>query len=106
MDAATTRARLEARTGALTGRQTAIETHFRGQDGRLEADSGDVSAIIEGDEVLEGLEDAARTELTEIRAALRRLDAGTYGVCETCGGDIAEGRLEALPHVRLCVRCA
>jgi RNA polymerase-binding transcription factor DksA len=106
MDPATTRARLEARISALAGRHTAIEKHFRGQDGRLEADSGDVRSIIEQDQVLEGLDEAALTEITEIRSALRRLDAGTFGVCEKCGDNIAEGRLNALPHVRLCVGCA
>lgn len=106
MDTTTSRRRLEDRLRTLLGRHAAIEKHFRGQDGRLEADSGDVSSIIEGDEVLEGLEDAARHEIVEIRAAMRRVTDGSYGVCEKCGGDIAPGRLEALPHTRFCVRCA
>ncbi|HEY2954443.1 MAG TPA: TraR/DksA C4-type zinc finger protein [Candidatus Eisenbacteria bacterium] len=41
----------------------------------------------------------------EIRAALRRIYDGTYGVCETCGQPIARARLEAVPYVRLCVSC-
>src|SRR5579863_5575412 len=36
-------------------------------------------------------------ELAEVDAALSRLDAGTYGVCEICGKTIADGRLEAMP---------
>jgi RNA polymerase-binding transcription factor DksA len=41
----------------------------------------------------------------EVRAALERLDAGTYGLCEACGTAIPLERLEAMPHARRCVRC-
>lgn len=44
--------------------------------------------------------------LVEIDAALGRLDAGTYGTCERCGEPIPEGRLEARPVARTCIRCA
>ena len=40
-----------------------------------------------------------------IRAALVKLDAGYYGVCEMCEGPIPLERLEALPSVRNCVTC-
>ena len=46
-----------------------------------------------------------RQSLTEIDGALRRLEEGTYGLCEGCGKPIPAGRLELLPHVRCCVRC-
>jgi RNA polymerase-binding transcription factor DksA len=42
-------------------------------------------------------------ELAEVQAALRRIEAGTYGLCEACGKPIAEGRLEAMPAARYCV---
>ena len=35
-----------------------------------------------------------------------KLDAGTYGRCESCGNQIAEARLEAMPAARLCIDCA
>jgi DnaK suppressor protein len=44
--------------------------------------------------------------LVEIDAALERVSAGTYGICERCGGAIGEGRLEARPVARTCIRCA
>ena len=44
--------------------------------------------------------------VVEIHAALARLEAGTYGTCEVCGGAIGEGRLEARPVARTCIRCA
>ncbi|RYP85887.1 TraR/DksA family transcriptional regulator [Nocardioides guangzhouensis] len=48
----------------------------------------------------------ARTHLSEVDAAVARLEAGTYGVCERCGRAIAPGRLEARPTARLCIDCA
>ncbi|WP_439936571.1 TraR/DksA family transcriptional regulator [Nocardia sp. N13] len=44
--------------------------------------------------------------LAEVDAAIARLDAGTYGVCERCGSPIGAERLEALPAARTCIRCA
>lgn len=42
----------------------------------------------------------------EIERALVKLDEGTYGVCDACGDDIPEGRLEIHPWAVLCVPCA
>jgi RNA polymerase-binding transcription factor DksA len=44
--------------------------------------------------------------VTEARAALRRMDEGTYGACEGCDQAIAKARLEAMPYTRYCVKCA
>ena len=44
--------------------------------------------------------------LEESLAALRRIDAGTYGICEVCGVKIAGERLDALPDARTCVKCS
>jgi RNA polymerase-binding transcription factor DksA len=45
--------------------------------------------------------------LTEITAALGRIDNGTYGQCEECRGEILpKGRLKELPYTRFCVDCA
>lgn len=55
---------------------------------------------------LSGLGGAAREELREIDAALARIDAGTYGVCEVCGNAIPAARLRARPTASRCVRCA
>lgn len=48
----------------------------------------------------------ARTrERNQLDEALRRLDEGTYGVCEDCDMPISQGRLRALPFARRCVEC-
>lgn len=43
--------------------------------------------------------------LLRVREALERLDAGEYGCCAECGGEIAEGRLRALPFAVRCKAC-
>lgn len=43
--------------------------------------------------------------LGQVRAALQRLDAGTYGTCERCGQPINPERLEALPYAIHCISC-
>ena len=42
-------------------------------------------------------------ELEDIDIALRRLDDGSYGICEECGKPIGDERLEAKPWARLCI---
>lgn len=51
------------------------------------------------------LSDHARRLVDEIDEALRRLDAGTYGVCVRCGEQIGFDRLEAVPAAALCLEC-
>jgi DnaK suppressor protein len=48
----------------------------------------------------------ARQHLAAIEAAARKLDAGTYGQCDVCGGPIGAERLAARPAALTCVRCA
>ena len=49
---------------------------------------------------------AARQRLDDVEAALTRRAAGSYGVCETCGRQIAPERLAARPAARTCIACA
>ena len=51
------------------------------------------------------LSDRERVKIKQIDDALERLDDGTYGVCESCGLEIAEERLQAMPFTRLCRDC-
>jgi len=44
-------------------------------------------------------------ELKEIEGAIKRIDKGTYGVCEMCDESIAIGRLRAKPFARFCTPC-
>jgi DnaK suppressor protein len=66
-----------------------------------DADSGAVERS-----VIATLSAKNRQALADIDDALRRLDAGTYGVCSGCSHDIPAGRLEARPRTSMCVPCA
>ena len=52
-----------------------------------------------------GLIENEAGELLEIEAALERIEAGTYGMCEACGKPVPKPRLMALPFARLCIAC-
>jgi RNA polymerase-binding transcription factor len=47
-----------------------------------------------------------RTQVEALDTALARVDTGSYGVCESCGQDIAPERLAARPSATLCITCA
>ena len=57
------------------------------------------------DRYLASLEENAEHVLSEIDAALQRIEDGTYGTCTHCDGRIPEERLEALPWATLCIDC-
>jgi RNA polymerase-binding protein DksA len=46
-----------------------------------------------------------RRRIEEIDLALQRVDAGTFGICESCGKPIPPKRLERMPGATLCVSC-
>ncbi|MGA2410085.1 MAG: TraR/DksA C4-type zinc finger protein, partial [Candidatus Binataceae bacterium] len=45
------------------------------------------------------------TRISEIDHALKRMDEADYGTCQTCGLEIAQQRLEAMPFTRNCRDC-
>jgi DnaK suppressor protein len=51
------------------------------------------------------LRDRERKLIGKIRAALERIEEGTFGECEECGNDIGYKRLEARPVTTLCIEC-
>jgi RNA polymerase-binding protein DksA len=63
----------------------------------------DVASDEAEEEVDLALQTAARRKLAEVEAALRRLDDGTYGICENCGKPISLERLRAVPWTTLCL---
>ena len=50
------------------------------------------------------LNDREREKLLAIDEALQRIKEKTYGICESCEGEIQLGRLKILPFTRLCVK--
>lgn len=51
------------------------------------------------------LEERLGESLNEVEHALQKYEAGTYGLCDSCGQPIEKGRLEAIPQASLCLSC-
>ncbi|MDR5694957.1 MAG: TraR/DksA C4-type zinc finger protein [Armatimonadota bacterium] len=51
------------------------------------------------------LESSIQDMLAQVEAALKKIEEGTYGICERCGQPISLERLEALPWAKLCISC-
>ena len=74
-----------------------------GQDGIQ--DIGDEAANIYNKQVLLSLNENERMRLKEVDESLDRIENGTYGICEECGGPISLKRLEVRPVAKYCVPC-
>jgi DnaK suppressor protein len=51
------------------------------------------------------IRDRERKLIAKMQEAIKRIDDGTFGVCEGCGGPISEKRLMARPVTTLCIEC-
>ncbi len=51
------------------------------------------------------LAEGLRQRLAEARAAVARIEKGSYGLCESCGKQIPADRLEAVPCTPVCIEC-
>ena len=112
MDDATARRRLEETLAANTAQVADLERqHARFVEASLDSNADDehdpegATIAFEREQVTALLE-RSRAGRERILAALGRLDDGTYGVCERCGGAIGAGRLEARPDTTVCIGCA
>jgi RNA polymerase-binding transcription factor DksA len=98
------KAQLQARESQLLGelqsgkRRAAAET-FERIAGEA-PDAGDASVADTTRDVVNAERERDADELREVQAALDRIDAGTYGVCLTCGELIDRQRLRAFPTAR------
>ncbi len=97
------RQQLQTRLKALTERVQGTEAELLSHDDK---DWEELATQRESDEVLEHLGLGAQEEMRAIRAALGRLDQGTYGLCQTCGAVIETARLDLLPATPFCKVCA
>lgn len=68
-------------------------------------DDGDWSVVDLSEDISLRQLAAHKETLNKIDAALRKLDEGTYGKCEECGGEISAKRLEVMPYAIYCIDC-
>jgi DnaK suppressor protein len=103
------RAELKAEAAALHDEIGQAEAEIAARLGDSVAEAGDDEAdasskVFEREREL-SLTHNARELLEQAEHALARIDAGTYGVCESCGKPIGKARLLAFPRATLCMEC-
>jgi RNA polymerase-binding transcription factor DksA len=106
------RARLSAERVAAAARIAALERDIativesaKGGATDDEHDAEGATIAFERAQAMALLEET-RTQVEALDTALARVDSGGYGVCESCGQDIAPERLAARPSATLCITCA
>lgn len=94
---------LEERLALMIGRLASIKKDVtQGHSG----DSAEQAQERENDEVVDAIGNETAHAIRDIKAALDRIEAGTYGECAGCGGEIGQARLKAVPEATRCVSCA
>jgi RNA polymerase-binding protein DksA len=94
---------LTKRIVELQQRVSAIHHDFA--DGR-DADWSEQAGERENEEVLNALESEAKIEIQHLSNAITRMENGSYGICQTCGEEIAKPRLQVQPAAEKCIQCA
>lgn len=111
-DASNSRALLEAKQQEVIERLAALERDFTGiVEAAGQANTDDEhdpegATIAFERQHIAALVGQARSQLSQVQAAIARLDAGRYGDCENCGRPIGADRLAARPTAGTCIDCA
>jgi DnaK suppressor protein len=90
---------------ALTREFDEVVAASRASNADDEHDPEGATIAFERQQVVALLEQARR-RLADAEAAVRAVESGLYGICETCGRPIAAERLAARPAARTCIDCA
>lgn len=69
-------------------------------------DEADVAADVIDRTLLTSLGTQDANRLKQIENALERIHNGKYGYCISCGKEIPQPRLKALPYALMCINCA
>jgi DnaK suppressor protein len=96
--------RLEADIAELSKKERDSLSEASGENAYRDHMADQGSATFER-EMDMSFEESEREALDDVRAAIARIEAGTYGVCSRCGAEIPHGRLEAMPTASLCITC-
>ncbi|MEK6646522.1 MAG: TraR/DksA family transcriptional regulator [Candidatus Firestonebacteria bacterium] len=86
------------------------EVKRRSEDGKETYNEGvkdfaDMASDSYESEFIYGVTDTERKYIDDVELSLKRIDDGTYGICDSCGKFISKARLEAIPFASLCITC-
>lgn len=87
-------------------RRDAVHRDTHHEEEPVEKDFAEQVSQCENDDVLGALEEDAKQIVQQIDNALLRIKAGEYGICQNCGENIPEARLDAVPYAQYCIHCA
>lgn len=96
------RRRLQAEIDALMKADFESERDREGRAGRGNHMAEDATETFEHEKSLALVQNLKSLE-AQVEHALKKLEQGTYGVCEDCGRPIAQERLAAIPYATLCI---
>ena len=103
-----TKTELDRFRGILTAKIAELERFTRQRDGIVVERSADqleeIQAALQRALAVCNL-DREFTQLRDARAALRRIEDGSFGTCQECEEDIHPKRLAAVPWATFCIRC-
>jgi DnaK suppressor protein len=104
------RERLLALRARLQGDMTQMEDNALNKDHdkatSMPIDMAELGTDNFDQELTLGLLGSEKDALDQIDGALKRIEGGSFGLCEECNAKIPKPRLEAIPYSALCVRCA
>ncbi len=99
---------LDLRAKILSEAKTEIAKYMKGETKQIvetALDDGDWSVVDLAEDVSLRQLTTHRENLIKVDEALRKIDEGTYGICEECGEEITEERLKILPFAIYCREC-
>jgi DnaK suppressor protein len=97
--------RLQAKRSDVLARVRAARDTEQESNDEEAPDLGDRALSTMSRDLMYELTGTERDLLRRIDAALDRIGAGTYGLCQNCGEKVHDARLEALPWARHCIDC-
>ncbi|PCJ41531.1 MAG: hypothetical protein COA71_08210 [SAR86 cluster bacterium] len=106
MNAEAAKQALLVKQAEITSRVERTHKHIHHREEPVSADFSEQVTEMENEEIIHALDEEGRVELKQIQRALQRLEKGEYELCSTCGKDIGQQRLEAIPETELCIACA
>ena len=96
----------------LSQKKLAITNHLQSELSELEkpekrhrSDLEEIASDTHDTDSLCEIMDIETSQIGQIDMALKKIDNGTYGICEDCGGEIPLIRLEVLPFATQCIEC-
>ena len=85
--------------------QDVLKETTNAAQGEVVGDDADLATFSSNAQTGAAISEQQQRELKEIEHALKKVNQGTFGVCEMCGEQIGIDRMRVKPHARYCIIC-